>query len=210
MNIDKIINSLPLENIIKLDYINPSSVAINNKFIENDNNKAVNYNKHIIVNIMDESCLYEEDNYCYIIYDYNKSMDDVLLNIKCNYKFSILVENKLKVSEIVSNNIILKMFLFKYPIIEQYLNKPYNFSENTILTTLPILFMINTNIKFKIYFNSIEEYSNSHVEFTYECYTFSNNYLKELCNKYKKCKYISNNRGMIFEDGIIKHDFNLD
>ena len=102
------------------------------------------------------------------------------------------------------------LLLKKFPILENYLNKPYQFSENTIPVTLPVLFMINTKIKFKVYFNSIEEYSKSKIEFKYDCYTFSNNYIKELCSQYKKYKSIGNNRGMVFEEGVLKYDFDLD
>ena len=220
MNIDTIINSLPLENIYKIQDSMPNleqnykfDEFINNIFIENNDIKAIKYNKQFIVDIRDESSLFTNSSeiYPHYIYcNYNKNIDDVIANISCNYKFNIVFENSQKLSDIVSTNFILKSFLQKYPLLENYFNKPYIFSENTIPVMLPILFMINIRIKFQVFFNTMEEYSKSKIEFKYECYTLSNEYLKELTCIYKERKFISNARGMIFENGILKHDFDLD
>jgi hypothetical protein len=221
MNIDTIINSLPSENIFKIQDINPQIESINNIFIENsmskdferNNIKAVKYNKQFIVDIMDESRLFtnSSDIYTHYIYcNYNKNIDDIIANISCNYKFNIVFENSQILADITSNNFILKSFLQKFPLLEDYLNKSYIFSENTIPVMLPILFMINIRIKFQVFFNSMEEYSKSKIEFKYDCYTLSNEYLKELNCIYKEHKFISNDRGMIFKNGILKHDFDLD
>lgn len=224
MNIDTIINSLPLENIFKIYDIMPNvepnikfCESINNCFIENCNIKAVKYNKQFIVDIQDESRLFTNSSeiYSHYIYcNYNKNIDDIITNIRCNYKFNIVFENSQKLSDIVSTNFIFNCLrlrlLQKFPLLEYYFNKPYIFSENTISVMLPILFMINIQIKFQVFFNSIEEYSKSKIEFKYDCYTLSNEYLKELTCIYKEHKFISNDRGMIFENGILKHDFDLD
>ena len=213
MNIDTIINSLSLENIFEIQNINPQNDSINDYFIENSNIKAIKYNKQYIVDILDESRLFTNTSEIYPYYifcNYNKNIDDVIANISCNYKFNIVFENSRKLSDIASTNFILKSLLHKFPVLENYFNKPYIFSENTISVMLPILFMINVQIKFQVFFNSMEEYSKSKIEFKYECYTLSNQYLKELGFIYKEHKFISNDRGMIFENGILKHDFDLD
>ena len=215
MNIETIINSLPLENIFEIEDINPTTETINDNFINNVNIKVIKYNKQFFVDVMDESQLFTNPGKMnkypyYILCSYNKEINDVITNIKCNYKFNIVLENNMNISELVSTNIILKTFFKTFPLFENYLNKSFEFNENSIIVMLPILFMINTQIKIKVFFNSIDEYSKSKIEFKYECYTFSNDFLKELGSKYKECKFISNDRGMIFKDGILKHDYDLD
>jgi hypothetical protein len=212
MNIDVIINIKDTLYIKTIETDDTLVNMINKYFIENDSIKVIKYYKHFQVDIMDESPLCEDkcSGLYYILCNYNKNINDVITNICCNYKFHIVLENSIKLYEIDSIDFMLKNFLKKFPILENYLNKPNYLNENTIPITLPVLFMINTKIKFKVYFNSIEEYSKSKIEFKYDCYTFSNKYIKELGSLYKKQKFISNNRGMIFEDGIMKHDFDLD
>jgi len=195
MNIETIINDL---SPILLDTVNPSNTVIINNLI--DSQDSVVYKKECNINKTDECAKY-------ILYDYNKESDDIITNIKCNYRFSIVLQNTTNLINLPSIHPKLKKLLLFFPEFEYFFSQPREITENSIIVTLPILFMINTKIKFKIY---VGESMESDIIITYDSYTLNNAKLNELNSIYQQKKYISNDRGMLFEDGILKQDFDLD
>ena len=192
MNSETIISDL---SPILLETINPSDVVIINNLI--DSQDSVVYKKVCIINKTD-------DDY---IYDYNRKCDDFITNIKCNHKFSIILQNTTNLINLPSIHPKLKKLLLFFPEFEYFFSQPREITENSIIVTLPVLFMINTKIKFKIY---VGKSTDSDIIITYDSYTLNNAKLNELNRIYQQKKYISNDRGMIFEDGILKQDFDLD
>ena len=177
--------------------------------------EAVKIKVDKMIDIMDESPLHQEPNgLIYIYYYYNKNIDDIITNIKFNYRYSIVLENTAKLINIPFVPVFLKKLLTSYPMLEYYFSRPTEIVENSIPITLPILFMINTKVQFKIYFDSVQEYSESVIKMTYDSYTLSNKMIKKLGADLKNNKdmkyHVSNNRGMVFEDGILTHDYDLD
>lgn len=211
MNIDTIINQPNIYN--KLSIENPSYDIIFNELGEHENEtlNGIEYRVNKIVDIMDESNSFtRDDGTTYVLVDFNKEMADVITSIKCNYQFGIVLKNTKHMPYSPSTDLFIKTLIEKFPRFKELLLEPIDIYSNTIPITLPILFMINTNIKFKIFFKDIDEYANSNIRIEYTCYTFSNHYLKILNSEYKKNRYICNMRGMIIEDGILRHDFDLD
>ena len=195
MNIETVISDL---SPILLETINPSDVVIINNLM--DSLDSVFYKKECNINKTDE----HED---YILYDYNRNCDDIITNIKCNYRFSIVLQTTTNMVNLPSIHPKLKNLLLFFPEFEYFFSQPREIIENSIIITLPILFMINTKIKFKIYIN---ESMKSDIKITYNSYTLNNIKLNKLNSIYQNKKHISNDRGMIFEDGILKQDFDLD
>ena len=193
MNSDTIISDL---SPILLKTINPSNVVIIDNLI--DSQDSVVYKKVCIINKTDND---------YILYDYNRKCDDFITNIKCNHRFSIVLQNTTNLINLPSIHPKLKNLLLFFPEFEYFFSQPREITENSIIVTLPVLFMINTKIKFKIYVGKSME---SDIIITYDSYTLNNAKLNELNSIYLEKKYISNNRGMVFEDGILKQDFDLD
>ena len=186
MNIDTIISNL---HPILLDIVNPTNIDIVNKLIVSID--SIVYKKKCEPIDIYENC---------ILYEYTKCYDDIITNIKCNFKFSIILQPTKNAANLDS----IKNLELVYP---NYKYNPKEIYENSFIITLPVLFMVNTDIRFKIYADKTD---GPNIKLTYDSYTLNNAKLHELNNIYLQKKYITNNRGMIFEEGFLQQDFDLD
>jgi hypothetical protein len=211
MDIDDIINTDDYKTISEE---NPKLDFIYNELILNQNVRGIKSKVNKIIEIedsMNSSDIYtNKDNSVYVLYRFNKEMADIITNIKCNYPISILLTNTISLTFLPSTSQFVRKLLQQFPLFEKMFNKPIDIYENTFPITLPILFMTNTDIQFKIHFKNMEEYIYSDINIEYDSYTLNNLALNNLNYLYRKKKYISNQRGMIFEDGVLKYDFDLD
>ena len=185
-----------------MDTINPDEERINNIFLNDEINilfdkkyklfTGVCYITEYIVDknmiSIDNICI-NPDNSLYILCDFNRSVSDIITGICSNYKISLL-----------------------YNDCEIYIKK-HDMNEKIALLniiTLPIFCMIFSKIKFKIYFNSIDEFNLAEIKIQYISITLSNKSLKQFAILLKNAKYIYNSIGHIFEDGYMNNKYNLD
>ena len=184
-----------------MDDINPTVEEITNIFIHEEINIIFDKNYKLLTGICyiteyiidkmslsNSNIFINPDNSLYIICDFNKNISDIITGTNCNYKISILYNN----SEIP---------LQKYDIDEIAL-------LNVI--TLPIFCMIFGSIKFKIYFNSINDFNSNEIKIKYISVTLSNESLKDFARTLKILKYVYNNKGYTFEDGCMYNKNYLD
>lgn len=198
MNIDTIINSTICK---ELSNDPPLSVLYNE--LGSTDIDCVKYRVTKITKLTDSDYIVKDGN---VYFNLNKNLADVITNIKCNYKIAIELTNTINVGLLPSTPVIIKKILSKFPILNRIFCEPIIIYENTIPITLPVLFMINTDIRFRIQLDNRTE----PIKITYDCYTCLNLFLKKLNILYRENKSICNFRGMIIEDGIVRHDFDLD
>ena len=198
MNIDTIINSAICKELSN----DPPLSCLYNELGSTDID-SIKYRVTKITKLIDSD--YTEEN-GFVYFNLNKNLADVVTNIKCNYKIAIELNNTINIGLLPSTPAIIKKILSKFPLFNRIFSEPIVIYENTIPITLPVLFMINTDIRFKIQLdNHVEP-----IKITYDCYTFQNLFLKKLNTLYREHKSIGNSRGMVIEDGILRHDFDLD
>jgi len=179
------VNTLSVNNnekyFLDLNIINPNDNILHNILTVNKNIIGVCYKTEYIIENIDTYIL----NNFYIIVKFKKNMSDIITNIMCDYKISIVYPNgsEIKITD--------KMIM-----------------------TLPILFMIYCNFTFKIYFSDIQKFisdvKNKRVIIKYNSYTLSNECIIELNNCYKLYKSITNNLGMTIANGMIINEYDLD
>lgn len=193
MNIDNFINNI---NKIKINNIinnTCETYILDLEMINPDNDNiyillANNINMIGVYYIIEYNVKYKEDineNYNYIICKFEKNINDIITNIISDYKISIILEN----------------------------NTEIEIKDNRIMT-LPILFMIYSTFKFKIYFKCKQQFmkdlKENKVIIRYNTYTLSNITIKNLNIIYKKHKCIVNNLGMTIMNGMINNNCDLD
>jgi hypothetical protein len=217
MNIDYIIDSIELDHIINLDSLNPCPETIYEKL--NEPIDYIKYNNEVIIKNsmkiplnLNEYQTNPSMNKLYYIISLPLDKEDIISNITCNNKFNMLFEHKHTITDYCPNNKFIKYLLNAFPLINKILLKPYEISmkSSNINIVFPILFMFNTRIKIKIYFDTLDELYNSNIKINYISYTISQRKKLELNKKYIETNSISNNRGMIFTKGILLNDYDLD